>query len=69
MGDCEPMGGIAYPLTNVDGSSGMSSTLVDTPLDTLLEGNFALRVHLAPDQLSTVVACGEVGGGAPALPN
>jgi uncharacterized surface protein with fasciclin (FAS1) repeats len=69
MGDCEPMGGIAYPLTNVDGSSGMSSTLVDTPLDTLLEGNFALRVHLAPDQLSTVVACGEVGGGAPALAN
>jgi len=68
-GDCEPMAGIAYPLTNVDGASGMSTTLVDVPLTKILEGNFALRVHLAPDQLSTVVTCGEVGGGAPTLAN
>ncbi|MEJ2666986.1 MAG: fasciclin domain-containing protein [Deinococcales bacterium] len=69
VGDCQPMGPVAYPLTNVDGSAGMSSTLVDVPLATLLEGNFSLRVHLAPDKLSTVVACGEVGGGAPSLSN
>jgi uncharacterized surface protein with fasciclin (FAS1) repeats len=68
-GDCEPMAGVAYPLTNVDGTTGMSTTLVDVPLGQLLQGNFALRVHLAPDQLSTVVTCGEVGGGAPALAN
>ena len=69
VGDCQPMGPIAYPLTNVDGSTGMSSTLVDVSLTKLLEGNFSLRVHLAPDKLSTVVACGEVGAGAPALAN
>ena len=69
VGDCQPTGPIAYPLTTVDGATGMSSTLLDVPLSTLLEGNFALRVHLAPDKLSTVVACGEVGGGAPGLSN
>ncbi len=69
VGDCEPMGGVAYPLTNVDGTTGASSTVLDVSLTTLLEGNFALRVHLAPDQISTVVACGELGGGAPTLTN
>lgn len=65
-GDCGTMGDVVVPLNNVDGSNGTSSTLVDVPLDAILEGNHALYVHLAPDQISTVVACGEIGAGAPA---
>jgi len=66
-GDCSAMGEVVVPLSNVDGTSGISSGLVDVPLEAILTGNHALYVHLAPDQIGTVVSCGEIGGGAPAL--
>ncbi len=65
-GDCTAMGDVVVPLSNVDGTAGMSSTTVDVPLDTIVQGNHALYVHLSPDQIGTVVSCGEIGGGAPA---
>jgi hypothetical protein len=42
-------------------------TALDASLDTILEGNHLVMVHLSPDDIATFVACGEVGAGAPGL--
>ena len=66
-GDCTAPGAVAIPLENVDGDSGLSVTEVDVPLEAILTGNHLAMVHLSPDAISTFVACGEVGAGAPGL--
>lgn len=68
LGDCSAMGAVVLPLDDVSGDTGLSSTLLDVPLDAIVGGDHALYVHLAQDRMSVVVACGEVGGGAPARP-
>jgi hypothetical protein len=62
-GDCGSGGGIIVPLTSVDGSTGMSITLTDEPYDDILESDLYLNIHRSPNDISTIVACGEVGTG------
>ncbi len=60
-GRCGSAGGVVIPLNNVDGDSGWSSTTVDVPFTWIVGNAHALMVHLSPDQMSTIVACGDVG--------
>lgn len=66
-GDCGSGGGIVVPLTSVDGSTGMSITLTDEPYDDILESDLYLNIHRSPDDIATIVACGEVGTGVDPL--
>jgi len=60
-GRCGSAGAVVIPLTNVDGSSGWSSTRVDVPFAWIVGPTHALMVHLSREQMSTIVACGDVG--------
>lgn len=61
VGRCGSAGGVVIPLTNVDGDRGWSATRVDVPFAWIVGASHALMVHLAADQMSTIVACGDVG--------
>ena len=63
-GDCGSGGDIVVPLENVNGRSGLSVTTTDTPYDDVVNGNYYLNIHLSPDNMGTIVACGEVGANA-----
>ena len=63
VGDCGTGGGIAVPLTTVDGSTGSSLTFADVPVSAIVEGDHYINIHLSTDSLGTIVACGEVGAG------
>lgn len=63
QGDCGSGGGIQVTLSAVDGNTGMSVTLTDVPYDDIVESDYYLNVHLSPEQIQTIVACGEVGEG------
>ncbi|MEX0763506.1 MAG: CHRD domain-containing protein [Dehalococcoidia bacterium] len=57
-GTCDDLGGVTYPLNNVQ--AGTSSTVVPVSLPALLQGGvFALNVHQSQPQISTYVACGD----------
>ena len=60
-GDCGSGGDIVIPLSNVTGPSGLSVSTMTAPYDTIMEGNHYLNIHLSPDRIDTIVACGEVG--------
>ena len=60
-GDCGSGGDIVVPLENVNGRSGLSVTTTDAPYDDVVNGNYYLNIHLSPDNIGTIVACGEVG--------
>lgn len=49
------------PLENVS-ADGLSTTVVERPLQTLIDGEFAIDVHLSPNELGTLVACVEIDG-------
>ncbi|MDZ7707599.1 MAG: fasciclin domain-containing protein [Trueperaceae bacterium] len=66
-GDCTAPGSVVIPLNPVDGSTGLSVTEVDAPIEAILTDNHLVMVHLSPEEISTFVACGEVGAGAPGL--
>ncbi|CAN5899777.1 hypothetical protein BH24DEI2_BH24DEI2_28210 [soil metagenome] len=66
-GDVGSGGDIVVPLKDVDGANGLSITVLDTPYDTIVEGDHYVNIHLSPDDLGTIVASGEVGAGATAL--
>jgi hypothetical protein len=66
-GDCTAPGPVVIPLNNVSGTTGMSVTQVDAPIEAILTDNHLVMVHLSPQEITTFVACGEVGAGAPAL--
>ena len=66
-GDCGSGGGVVIPLNNVNGANGQSITLANAPLAVILTGNHYLNIHLSGSDIATVVACGEVGAGAPGL--
>ena len=51
----------AYPLENV-GESGESTTVVDASLQDLIDGDFVIDLHLAPNQLGTLIVCAEIEG-------
>ena len=64
QGDCGSGGEIVVPLENVNGRSGLSVTTTDAPYDDIVSGNYYLNIHLSPDDMGTIVACGEVGANA-----
>ncbi len=61
-GTCETIEPVsAYDLNNV-GPEGTSSTLVDVSLGDLLNGDYLIDLHLAPDQLGLLIACADIDG-------
>lgn len=67
QGDCGSGGGIQVPLSAVDGATGMSVTLTDVPFGSIVESDLYLNVHRSPEQMQTIVACGEAGPGVQPL--
>jgi hypothetical protein len=57
-GTCEDLGGVAYPLDDIEDS--MSETTVDVALEDLLAGEYAINIHLSADDMATWVACGNL---------
>lgn len=51
----------AYNLENV-GRDGASTTLIDVSLPELIEGDYVIDLHLAPDQLGLLIACAGIEG-------
>jgi plastocyanin len=39
-----------------------SVTVVDMPLQEIIDGGHAINVHLSADEIDTYIACGEIGG-------
>ena len=61
-GTCETIEPLsAYDLNNV-GADGTSSTVVDVSLGALLNGDYVIDLHLAPDQLGLLISCVEIAG-------
>jgi plastocyanin len=75
-GSCADLGDVVYPLTDITPIGGDtdrtgaasaipvegSTTVVDTPLQDLVDGDFAINVHLSADEIGTYIACGDIGG-------
>jgi hypothetical protein len=66
-GNCESNGDVIVPLESVGGDSGLSITLATATFDSLIAGDYYLNVHESPENLATVIACGEVGATAEPL--
>ena len=39
-----------------------SVTVVDMPLQEIIDGGHAINVHLSADEIDTYIACGDIGG-------
>src|SRR5215210_3443739 len=75
-GSCAELGDVVYPLTDITEVGGDtertgaasaipvkgSTAVVDTPLQDLGDGDFAINVHLSADEIDTYIACGDIGG-------
>ncbi len=55
-GSCAELGGVAYPLEDV--VDGESETTVDVTITELIQGEYAINVHLSEDEMGVNVACG-----------
>lgn len=64
-GTCDDLGGVAYPLETVTTEA---TTVVDTSLDSLMDGNHAINVHMSADEAGTYIACGNIPAMAMAMP-
>jgi uncharacterized surface protein with fasciclin (FAS1) repeats len=60
-GRCGSAGGVVIPLPNIDGDTGRTSITLDVPFEWIVGAPHALMVHLAPDQMATIVSCADVG--------
>lgn len=59
VGQCGPtLGAVKFPLKNVEG--GTSTTIVNVPLESLQNGQFAINVHKSAAEIQTYVACGNI---------
>lgn len=74
-GDCQNLGEVVQPLTDLVAPSGAargqtdkatpgesSFTNVPMTLDAILAADFAINAHLSAEQIGTYIACGEIGG-------
>lgn len=66
-GTCAELGAIRHSLTNV--VDGVSTTTVDTSLDSLLIGKFAINVHKSEPEIGVYVSCGNIPAAAAAVPS
>jgi uncharacterized surface protein with fasciclin (FAS1) repeats len=60
-GNCDSNGDVVIPLTDLNGTTGTSRTVVNVPYGTIVGGDHYLNVHLSAEDMGTIVACGEVG--------
>ncbi len=60
-GRCGSAGPVVIPLPNIDGDTGRTSATLDVPFEWIVGAPHALMVHLAPDQMATIVSCADVG--------
>ena len=67
VGDCGEEGEVVLPLENVDGNTGLSTSVTDTSFGAIVNADHALNVYLSPDDTESAVACGEIGTGADEL--
>jgi hypothetical protein len=51
----------AYDLENV-GEEGTSRSLVDAPLQDLIDGDYVVDLHMSPSELGTLIACANIEG-------
>jgi hypothetical protein len=74
-GDCENLGEVVQPLTDLTAPTGVgrgqaaratmgesSFTNVPLTLDAILAADHAINAHLSAEQIGTYIACGEIGG-------
>ena len=74
-GSCAELGEVVFPLTDVAlpegemmGAEGghpveiSDTNLPDVPLQTILDGQHAVNIHLSADEIGTYIACGNIGG-------
>jgi uncharacterized surface protein with fasciclin (FAS1) repeats len=61
VGRCGSAGRVVIPLPSIDGDTGRTSATLDVPFQWIVGASHALMVHLAPDQMSTIVSCANVG--------
>jgi hypothetical protein len=66
-GNCESNGDVIVPLESVGGDSGLSITLTSAAFDSLITGDYYLNIHQSPEDLATIIACGEIGATAEPL--
>jgi len=52
------LGGIAYPLQNVE--AGRSTSIVSVPLSSISDGHHAINLHESASNLGHSVACGNI---------
>lgn len=63
-GDCGSGGEIIYPLEAIPGDNGSIVTNVGASVFDVINSDLYINIHRSPDDLGTIVACGEVGLGA-----
>lgn len=75
-GTCADLGDVVAPLSDVtyigddaDRTGATSAlpvktslTVVDMPLQEVIDGGHAINVHLSADEIDTYIACGDIGG-------
>ena len=75
-GTCAELGDVVAPLTDVahigadaerTGATSSipvktSMTVVEMPLQEIIDGGHAINVHLSPDEIDVYIACGDIGG-------
>jgi plastocyanin len=75
-GTCAELGDVVAPLNDVTYIGGDSErtgpasaipvkgsvTVVDMPLQEIIDGGHAINVHLSADEIDTYIACGDIGG-------
>jgi hypothetical protein len=73
-GSCDQLGDVVVPLTNATRREGdhvgaasaipvmTSHTIVDMPLQEMIDGAHAINVHKSADEIDVYIACGDIGG-------
>ena len=73
-GTCDELGDVVAPLTDVTTPSGEASgpatahpvrtsrTVVDLPLQAIIDGGHAINVHESAEEIDVYIACGDIGG-------
>jgi hypothetical protein len=73
-GTCDQLGDVVVPLTDVTAPAGerigaesahavkTSRTVVDMPLQEIIDGGHAINVHESAEAIDVYIACGDIGG-------
>jgi hypothetical protein len=73
-GTCDTLGDVVVPLTDVAHPAGeqvgaesahavkTSMTVVDMPLQEIIDGGHAINVHESAEAIDVYIACGDIGG-------